>query len=106
MASGFNYIRDTEKVSVTLGGEATIVNKIKLPFGFETPFPPKIPVIDVGIYYDTVDNPIEIPSPFPLHYEDFESNGYDATFNGLNYSVIFTPINEDGTEIGMVIVGK
>ena len=106
MASGFNYIRDTEKVSVTLGGETAIVNKIKLPFGIETPFLPKIPVIDVGIYYDSVDNPIEIPSPFPLRCGDAESGGYEVSFNGLDYIVVFTPINEEGTEIGMLITGK
>lgn len=106
MANGFIYIRDTEKTSVTLGGSSVIVNKLNLPFGIKTPFLPKIPVIDIGTYYDTVDNPCEITTPMLLDTYDPDNDRYDAILNGLNYGVIFATINEEETEFGMVIMTK
>lgn len=106
MASGFIYIRDTEKVSVTMGGTTTIVNKLKLPFGIHETTLPKIPVIDVGTYYDTVDNPINVPTPVSLGPYDAENGSYDATIKSTDFSVIFTPINEEETEFGMILMIK
>lgn len=110
MASGFYYVRDTKKGTVTLNGTSMIVNKLNLPFGIKMQSGvhvldlPKIPVIDVGTYYDNVDNPIEITTPILLN--DVDDGGYDLTFEGLTYAVLFVPINAEETEFGMLIMTK
>jgi hypothetical protein len=77
-----------------------------LPFGINVPIITKLQVIDVGTYYDTTGNPCEVRTPMLLDSYDPENNYYDAIFNGQNYSVIFTTINEEETEFGMIIMAK
>lgn len=107
MANGFIYIRDTEKVSVALpgGGSSVIGNKLNLPF-INSSALPKVPVIDVGTYYDNADNAIYNSAPVLLNSYNEDDCGYDATIDSLEYSVIFVPINDEETEFAMILLGK
>ena len=106
MANGFIYIRNTEKATFELNGSPTIVNKIKQPFIAENFYLDKIPVIDTGVLYDTADNVVDFLSPTLLAVFDLQNMSYPVTIDGTSYDVIFTPINAEKTEFGVLVMAR